>query len=203
MSNLNQTSTSLTLLGRLRNVHDQAAWTEFDARYRELIIAFSVRRGVSRVDAEDIAQQLMHNLTQALAKFEYDAKRGKFRAYLFRCVRNAISNLVARPDRRARPLHTIIAESVADDGTADDPSESAAWEEEWVAHHYRMAMETLRLTFEPQSVSVFERLVAGSTTAQIANEFKLGEEAIHKIRQRVRARLQEIIAEQVRDEDAL
>jgi hypothetical protein len=56
-------------------------------------------------------------------------------------------------------------------------------------------------TFEPKSVEIFEGLIGGKTVAEAAAEHGLSTQAIHKIKQRIRARMEELIAAQVRDED--
>jgi Cys-tRNA synthase (O-phospho-L-seryl-tRNA:Cys-tRNA synthase) len=85
-------------------------------------------------------------------------------------------------------------------GCAED---EVAWEEEWVDHHYRLAMATVRESFEPRSVEIFDRSVAGATVAELAGAFSMTEEAVRKVRQRIRDRMEELIAEQVREEDEL
>src|SRR4051812_31768209 len=73
-------------------------------------------------------------------------------------------------------------------------AEGAEWEQEWVAHHYRLAMRTVRESFEPRSVEVFERSVAGSGVAELAVEYGMSEQAVHMVRQRIKARMEELIA---------
>ena len=65
----------------------------------------------------------------------------------------------------------------------------AEWEEEWMHHHYRLAMETVRETADPKSVAVFERLLAGDSTDQVAQAFGMTRDAVHKVKQRLRDRL--------------
>lgn len=193
-------STRTTLLSRLRNGADQAAWRDFEARYRPLMVQFCLRRGLHAADADDVAQQVLAALTTALPKFLYDPQRGRFRSYLFRCTQNAIADWARCPTRRNLPLDTTAAENLAgSDGHAGQ--QQALWDKEWVAHHYRRALETIRATFAPQSVEIFERMVQGATVAQLAEQYGMSEDAITKVRQRVRARMEQLIAEQIAEED--
>jgi hypothetical protein len=84
-------------------------------------------------------------------------------------------------------------------GSDEDPDEM--WEQEWVRHHYRVAMETVRKTFEPRSVQMFDRLLAGGPVDSVAVEFDTTPQAVHKVKQRIRNRLMDLIAAQVREED--
>jgi DNA-binding CsgD family transcriptional regulator len=52
-------------------------------------------------------------------------------------------------------------------------------------------------------MQIFEACLAGRTTAEIARELSATEAAVTKARQRVRDRLETIIAEQVAEEDQL
>ena len=49
-----------------------------------------------------------------------------------------------------------------------DPASLAAWEQEWVDHHYRLAMTSVRADFKAQSVEVFERSVGGEGVESLA-----------------------------------
>ena len=70
-----------------------------------------------------------------------------------------------------------------------------------MAHHYRLAMQTIRQTFEAKSVEIFDRSVAGETVADLAAAKGMTEQAVHKVRQRIRARMEELIAAQISQED--
>jgi DNA-directed RNA polymerase specialized sigma24 family protein len=85
----------------------------------------------------------------------------------------------------------------------DDGGSDGLWEKEWADHHYRLAMGTVRATFEDRSVQVFDRLLAGDSVRDAAQAFGTSEQAVRKIKQRIRNRLRELIDQQVRDEDQL
>jgi RNA polymerase sigma factor (sigma-70 family) len=187
--------TRATLLQRLAS-RDDAAWAEFVFLYREAIIRFCLSRSVQLSDAEDVAQAVLASLSRTLPRFTYDPARGRFRDYLFRCIRSELTRIPprARPESPESPL-------VPSEG----PSESALsrdWEREWIQHHFRLAMAAIHETFEPRSVEIFERSLAGVTTRNLAAEYATSEAAVHKLRQRIRARLEELISEQVAAEEA-
>src|SRR5262249_45725343 len=151
-------TTRATLLLRVRDSADAAAWQEFDARYKDLILGYCFARGLQHADAQDVRQTVMLNLMNSLCKFEYDPTRGRFRDYLGRIVRNAVYRHFACPSPSPAALDTRVESmaSVEDVGEAD-----ALWQQEWIDHHCRMAMQTIRKTFDTGSIAVFERLLAG------------------------------------------
>jgi RNA polymerase sigma-70 factor (ECF subfamily) len=187
--------TRATLLQRLSS-GDDAAWIEFVFLYREAIIRFCLSRAVQLSDAEDVAQTVLASLARRMPGFTYDPSRGRFRDYLFRCIRSELTRIPARsrPDSPAGPLVPPGA-----------PSESALsddWEREWIQHHFRLAMAAIHDTFEPRSVEIFQRSLGGMSTRNLATEFATSEDAVHKIRQRIRARLEELVSEQVAAEES-
>lgn len=188
--------TRISLLSRVRDGANHAAWAEFEDRYRDLIVRYAQARGVQHTDAEDIAQIVMMSLAKSLRGFQYSAKRGRFRDYLGRIVRNAVSRNRSRPN--SPPVSLDVSEEAVDD--VSDAADSL-WEREWVDHHYRLALDTVRATFDTKSVEIFERLIEGETVTALAAAFDTTEQAVHKIKQRIRARMEELIAAQVREED--
>ncbi len=196
--NLDADVTRISLLSRVRNGTDGAAWAEFENRYRDLVVRYALAQGVQHADADDICQVVMMSLAKALRNFHYSSERGRFRTYLGRVVRNAVARFRSRPNSFALSLDNSVG--AADDIAGGDQAD-ALWEQEWIDHHYRLALRTVRETFDPQSVKIFERLVDGRTVDEVAATYHTTEQAVHKIKQRIRARMAELIAAQVREED--
>ncbi|OWY70025.1 hypothetical protein B7486_17110 [cyanobacterium TDX16] len=190
--------TRASLLSRVRDPSDDAAWREFDETYRDLIVRYCRARGLQTADAEDVRQLVMIGLAKALRSFEYQPQRGRFRHYLCRTIRNAITQNQARPKHAAKPLDINELGLAAEPDSEDS---DAIWEQEWMDHHYRMAMKTIRESFEPQSIQVFDGLLAGRAVDDVAREFGTTAQAVHKIKQRIRNRMMELVEEQIRSED--
>jgi RNA polymerase sigma-70 factor (ECF subfamily) len=196
---MNRETTQPSLLSRVRNPADHEAWREFDHRYRELLLRYCRARGLQATDAEDVRQIVMANLARSLPGFRYDRERGRFRGYLGRVVRSAISEHFARPNPGAIALDSAVI-ATHDAGTDDEAD--ALWEEEWLQFHYRTAMNKIRSTFEPRSIEMFDRLLNGATVAVVSEEFNISPQAVHKVKMRIRDRLKELIAIQVREEES-
>jgi RNA polymerase sigma-70 factor, ECF subfamily len=193
--------TRASLLSRVRNSTDEAAWREFEALYHDLLVRFCRRRGLQEADAADVVQTVMTNLVKALPRFAYDPKRGRFRDYLYRCTDHAIARWATERNRAGRPTPGTMALVTAAEEPVDRGEAWPVWEEEWMAHHYRLAMKTIRQTFETRSVEVFDRSIAGETVAELAAATGMSEQAVHKVRQRIKARMEELIAAQIAAED--
>ena len=196
MHQSSQNDTPPTLLARVRDPSDQTSWQEFEQRYRDLIRRYCMRRGLRGADVDDALQIAMLHLAKGLPSFEYDPKRGRFRSYLGQVTRSAIARHFSRknPVDGALPLVDGIAEPETD-------HDAETWEREWENHHYRLAMETVRVQFDPRSLQVFERLVQGDSVEEIAATFALSPQAVHQIKYRIKTRLRDLVAAQIREED--
>lgn len=185
---------------RVRDPGDRSAWEDFDRQYREWLLRFFRRRNVPFPDAEDLVQRVLANLAKSLPQFTYDPSRGRFRDYLFRCARNAIAEWANCPGRNGNGLINLGAiGGVAADGF--DPAEAQAWEEEWISHHYRLALETLRSMASERDIRILERSVAGASVPDLAREFGMEEAAVSKVRYRIREKMEALIAAQIAEED--
>ena len=190
------TKTSATLLLEVRDAENAEAWAVFEDRYRELLVRFCLSLGVQHADSEDIIQSVFAKLLGGLKNFEYDPAKGRFRDYLFRCVRSGFSDWSARP----KPAGWSVVPS--EGGASADAQVSAeAFEREWMDHHYRMALAAVRQRVDASSVAVLEATLAGVPVPEIAASTGLSDQAVYKVQQRMRGYLKEQIARQVREED--
>ena len=191
-------STRPSLLARLRDARDAAAWSEFDASYRDLIRRYCARSGLQAADTEDVCQIVLMALTSSLQGFRFDPARGRFRSYLGRITKNAIHQQRARPKNASRSLEQCVQETLA---APEDGAIEQAWDEEWSRHHLRRAMCALRESCKPESLAVFERLLRGESIEAVAATSGMTSQAVHKVKQRIGERLRLEVERQVRDEE--
>ena len=88
------TKTSVTLLLRLRDLTDRAAWTEFVDRYAPKVFAWCKRHQMQDTDAADVTQEVLCRLVERMRSFEYDPTRGSFRSWLKTVTTNLVRDLV-------------------------------------------------------------------------------------------------------------
>jgi RNA polymerase sigma-70 factor (ECF subfamily) len=93
--------TSVSLLRRLHDAPaDQAAWSEFVARYGPRLDEWCRRWGLQAADAQDVTQTVLLRLAVKLKQFEYDPARS-FRGWLRTLTRHAWSDFVAERQKSA------------------------------------------------------------------------------------------------------
>jgi RNA polymerase sigma-70 factor (ECF subfamily) len=188
--------TRATLLSRLSG-GDAQVWSEFERTYRGLVQRFCRRLGLTSAETEDAWQLVLIGLSSAIASFHYDPERGRFRSYLFRAVRSAVARCRRGASTQPTPIEDVDAGALE----TEDGSLRELWEQEWIDHHYRLAHATLRRSFDARSVALFEELLAGRSVAEVAEQRAMTQDAVHKVKQRVRQCLSEIVAQQIARED--
>jgi RNA polymerase sigma-70 factor (ECF subfamily) len=190
-----QYTTHVTLLARLAEGVDSAAWAEFHERYGQIIRGFARRCGLQSADCEDVTQEVLLILSRSMPGFEYDPARGKFRSYLKTLVMRTV-NRIWRQKQREQPLGDMEAVAGAADAGGDD-----VWDEEWRQHHVRHAMRRLEPEFNDQHRLAFsEYAMKDVPAAQVAGDLGMTLEQVYQVKSRMLRRLGELIAEQVEDE---
>src|SRR5690242_21948103 len=96
--------TRASLLVRLRDPNDRAAWKEFVDLYLPVIYGYARKQGLQDADAVDLAQDVLTAVAGAIGRLEYDPNRGTFRRWLFTVVRRKLSYW--RRAQRHRPHGT-------------------------------------------------------------------------------------------------
>ena len=66
MDSLPETSESLIL--RVKDAADEAAWAEFLAIYRPVIFRLARKRGLQNADADDLAQKVFMSIARAIVE---------------------------------------------------------------------------------------------------------------------------------------
>src|SRR5579862_8833059 len=83
-------TTRVSLIRRVQNPDDRAAWSDFWGRYEPLLRRYVKRLGVKGQDADDIVQDLFPKLQRLLPDFRLDHDRGQFRGWLRRVTDNSV-----------------------------------------------------------------------------------------------------------------
>jgi RNA polymerase sigma-70 factor (ECF subfamily) len=102
--------TSLARLGRLcQDPKDQAAWSDFVARYGPRILQWCRGWGLQESDAQDVTQDVLLKLNLLMARFVYDPS-GSFRGWLKTLAHHAWRDLAA--ERRRSGLGGVDGRAV-------------------------------------------------------------------------------------------
>ena len=185
--------TRASLILRLRDAADVAAWDELVAVYGPLVYRLSLRQGLQNADAEDVVQQVFTAVAQSVHQWLERPERGRFRAWLLTIARNiAIKALTRRPlgglgvggDPARESLQEIVA---------TDEFLSSQFDIEYRREVYRWAAEQVRETVSASTWSAFHLThVEGVSIADAAAQLSQSVGNIYIARSRTISRLREL-----------
>lgn len=183
--------TRASLLIRLKDHGDHAAWREFVDIYRPVVCRLAVYKGMQHADAEDLAQQVLVSVAGAIGRWESDPERGRFRTWLRRVADNAILNVLARgaPDRGSgnSDVRDLLNEHPAGRG-----ADSALLRLEFRRELLRSAAKQIRQEFQAATWNAFWlTAVEGVTVEESARRLGKTVGSVYAARSRVMRRLRE------------
>jgi len=204
MAHVPETRPSLIL--RLRDPSDEAAWEQFVAIYRPVIVRLAVLKGLPHPDAEDLAQQVLLSVSKNIVRWEQDPERARFRTWLTRVVRNATLNALTRgpADCGAGGTAAMLALDRQVDRSADD---AALFELEERREAFRWIADQIREEFEPRTWDAFWlTAVDGLSAAEAAKRTQKSVGTVYvarsRVMQRIQAELQQLLTGAIEDERA-
>lgn len=191
--------TRQTLLLRLRDPQDHASWSEFTEIYTPLLYGFCRKRGIGSEDTADIIQDVMRNVARAIGDFDYDPARGRFKTWLFTCLRNAIASHFRKENRKPlTPGQTQLLERL---DTAASQDEQDQWELDYQRQLLTWAMDKIRPEYGDHVWNAFvATALHDRPNQQVAAELDMTPNAVgvakHRITQRLKAVADSVDAEQ-------
>ncbi len=182
------TTTSISLLQRVRHREDRDAWERFVTLYTPLLLRWSGRAGLAKQDAVDLVQDVFATLLVEMPRFEYDPTRGPFRAWLKTVTMNQ-----CRKQLRKR----LVAEGRGgeDDLLSMLPG-SDEWETIWNQEYHqqivRRALEIMQSHFEPKTwQAAWDLTVSRLSVAEVGQRLGMSESALYIAKSRVMRRLRQ------------
>ncbi len=187
--------TRLSLLIRIRNPADQAAWQEFVEIYRPVILRFARQKGMQAADAEDVAQVVLAAVAKAVEQREHDPHRAKFRTWLQRVANNAILNALTR-ERPDRGTGGSAFQAALEHEESPGGPDSDLLRLEYRREVFRWAARQVRQEFRQDTWNAFWRTaIEGRSVEAVAKELAKNPGAIYAARSRVMRRIQEKVTE--------
>ena len=183
--------TSQSLIARVRDLSDGAAWTEFLAIYRPVVYRMARRRGMQDADAQDVTQQVLLAVSQAIGDWEPGPGRPPFRAWLVTITRNAVTKALTRKRPDAGTGSSSVMQ-LLDAQPADAPETTAEFVLESRREALRWAADQIRPEFSAVTWRLFwDTAVEGRSVAKVAAATGRSTGAIYMARFRVLQRLKE------------
>ena len=189
--------TRASLLVRIRDARDGAAWSQFVALYAPLIYGHARKHGLQDADAADLTQDVLRAVAGAINRLDYDPSRGSFRGWLFTIVRNKLRNHLQTKGRQTPGSGATSAIRLLEQQAAPEEDQ---WEADYQRQLFSWAVERIRSEFQEKTWQAFWRTaVEGKSGKDVAAKLQMTVAAVYLAKGRVLARLKEEI-EQVRDD---
>src|SRR5271156_1500517 len=125
---LMEPTTRPSLILRLRDRDDEAAWAEFAEMYGPLVYRVAQQKGLQDADARDLCQDVFQAVASAIERWDPSPAKGRFRAWLFRIVRNILVDFFAAKRRQPQGSGRTSVQEMLDaqpDGDCEDQSQFA------------------------------------------------------------------------------
>lgn len=191
-------ATRASLLLRLRDPRDNAAWSEFAVVYEPLVYRLAQRRGCQDADAREIVQEVFLTVSRAIDRFDPHST-GSFRGWLSKIARNATIDRF----RRLAAERAVTGESGGGLSLEQLPDSAMGAEAQLIEEFERGRREQLfrwasgevrRRTGEANWMAFWRTTVEGHSVEQIAAELKLTPSAVYVARCRILRRIRELVA---------
>lgn len=184
--------TRASLLARLADPEDRAAWQQFVELYGRLVYAFARKRGLQDADAADLTQEVFLGLADGAGRWHYDAQRGSFRGWLYGIIRKKIARFLERRQGQAVGSGDTDANRRLAEKPGREPDLEESWEHEYQEQLFRLAAETVAASVAPKTWRAFwGTAVEGRSASEVGAELGLSVGAVYVARSRVLARLTE------------
>jgi RNA polymerase sigma factor (sigma-70 family) len=185
-------STRYSLLVRIRDPNDHAAWLEFLAIYEPLVYGLARRQGLQDADARDLCQEVFRAVAKAVERWEPDANRGTFRGWLFRIARNLLTNALRDGRRRVRASGDSDVQKLLDAQPANGDEHARAVEFEYRRRLFQVAARGIEAEFMAATWQAFwQTAVESQPVVRVAERLEMSVGAVYIARSRVLARLRQ------------
>jgi RNA polymerase sigma-70 factor (ECF subfamily) len=159
---------------------DSGAWRHFDAIYRPMILRIARRLGLNKDDAQDVAQECMQAILSGLKKFDYDPKKGRFRAWLQTLVKRRVLNFL----RKRQPV--LAGSSFLGRVEGREPSAEKLIDDLFRREQVRYCLNLVRKEIEPETYAAFlAHVYRGQPVTEVCAALDMTPGQVHGIKCRV------------------
>lgn len=190
-----------SLIIRLSDSTDEAAWREFVELYEPLVYRLARGKGLQDTDAHDVCQEVLMAVARAAKRWDGNPDRGSFRGWLARVTRNLVINFLTRREEPGTGRTSVV--ELLEAQPKSDPSVSNLFDVEFRRRAFHWAAEKIKKDFTTETWQAFwQTAVGGERPNQVAQAMGMSVGAVYIARSRVLARLRKQV-ELIGDESVL
>jgi len=198
-----RTRTNEELLGRVKNLDDQDAWAQFVALYTNVIRKQALKAGLTDDETQEVTQETMIELSRRIQTFQYNRRKGSFRAWIFRLADWRIKDQFRRRREGHVSWDMLISEDDHGATEIEEPSVIPAelaelddsWLTEWRQELVPLALAKLRDEIPGKRFQVLDLiLVKHWSTTKVARLFHQSRASIYVMKFRAMLALKNELA---------
>ena len=186
-------STRASLILRLQDAEDMAAWDEFAAIYGPAVFKVAISKGFQAADADNLVQEVFLAVAGSVSNWLERDDRGSFRAWQLRIARNAAVDMITQKATRSLGRDGSAAQVHLANQPA--PSElSSALDLEYERTVFRWAAERVRASVAEHTWQAFWLTsIEEVSVADAAVKLNTRPGNIYFARSRVMTRIKELV----------
>ena len=187
-----------SLLLRLHDRADMAAWSEFCTIYEPVVYRFAKRANLQDADAREVAQEVLLIVSRKVESFDTTAN-GRFRGWLSKIARHATIDLMRK--RRERPIGGSDFVRMLASVPAIDADASREFLAEARSQKFHWAAEQVRQSTQPATWQAFWlTAVEAMSASDAAQKLGMSVGAVYVARCRTLARIKSLIESFMEDD---
>jgi len=187
-------TTRHSLIARLRDPADAAAWSEFLELYEVAIWRYSRRMGLQDADADDIAQRVLLLVHQKIGQWKASAQPGAFRCWLLRATHRICLNSIrtaARVDRAIGGTSFVAKLNDLEERSSEEDDE-----DQWRQWALCWASGVVEREVDPVAWKAFVmNAIEGVAAVDVAEILGLSTGGVYLAKCRILARLRAVVKE--------
>lgn len=179
--------TRMTLIQRIKNTQDEAAWKEFFSIYQNYVYVVVRNLNIGHHDAEEIVQKVFTKVLDKIPQFNYLPHKGKFRHWLCAITRNMVIDLQRARNTEKKSMEKFSeGSSVSSHEEITIPDIEVIAEKEWRNYLANLALEHARKELSPLEIKCFISHTREKTPREIATELSIAENTVYIYCRRVK-----------------
>jgi RNA polymerase sigma-70 factor (ECF subfamily) len=183
-------TTNASLVLRLHDPRNEAAWSEFVQIYQPMIYSLVRRKGFQDADSVELTQDVLLVVVRAVKRWKPDEKRGSFRGWLTTITRRLMINFLASPARRFSGTgRTSVLQRLLEQPEKDE-AESQVFDLELKRRLFEWAAARVKQRVEVTTWEAFWRTaIQGQPVSEVARELGVRPGAVYVAKSRVMQQL--------------
>ena len=179
--------TRQTLIMKIKSADNDEAWGEFVQIYRPYIMRIICSFGLQEKDAEDISQTTLLKLWERISEFTHNSRKGAFRAWLARVVKNETINFFRKKKSLDNKLESLTAK-ISEFPKSDLEKRV---EDEWNDHIANLAWKSIENEFDETTRQSFLLSLEKIPVDEIAEKLGITTSTVYVGKSRITQKLQQ------------